>query len=76
MVTGTVRLSDEYTGGELVFPRQKYKNTDVPVGSMLVWPSSIQHLHYSDTLLSGIKYTWVSWTKNERKEPGINYDEI
>ena len=76
MVTGTIRLSDEYTGGDLVFPRQKYKNTDVPVGSMLVWPSSIQHLHYSDTLLSGTKYSWISWTKNDRKDSGINYDEV
>ena len=63
MVTGTIRLSNEYTGGDLVF-------------SMLVWPSSIQHLHYSDTLLSGTKYSWISWTKNDRKESGINYDEI
>ena len=76
LVTGTVKLNDEYTGGELVFPRQKYKNTNVPVGSMLVWPSSIQHIHYSDNLLSGTKYSLVAWTKNDVKEHGINYHEV
>lgn len=76
MVTGTVRLNNEYSGGELVFPRQKYKNTDVPVGSMLVWPSSVQHIHYSDNLISGTKYSLVAWTKTEAKEQGIGYNEV
>jgi len=76
LVTGTVRLNDEYTGGDLVFPRQKYRNTLVPVGSMLIWPSSIQHIHYSDELMSGTKYSLVSWTKNYKQEFGINFDEI
>jgi hypothetical protein len=76
LVTGTVRLSDQYTGGELVFPRQKYKNTNVSVGSMLVWPSSIQHIHYSDQLLSGTKYSLVAWTKTDLREQGINYTDL
>lgn len=76
LITGTVRLNNDYTGGELVFPRQKYKNTDVPVGSMLLWPSSIQHIHYSDQLLSGTKYSWVAWTKNNVTDSGINYGEV
>lgn len=76
LVTGTVRLNDEYSGGELVFPRQKYKNTNVPVGSMLIWPSSIQHIHYSDNLTGGTKYSLVAWTKNDSREDGINYDEV
>lgn len=76
LVTGTVRLNEEYTGGDLVFPRQKYKNTKVPVGSILVWPSSIQHIHYSDELKSGTKYSLVAWTKNDKRESGINFDEV
>ena len=76
LVTGTVRMNDEYSGGELVFPRQNYKNTDVPVGSMLIWPSSIQHIHYSDELKSGTKYSLVAWTKNDPSESGINYSEV
>ena len=76
LITGTVRLSDQYTGGELTFPRQKYKNTNVPVGSMLLWPSSIQHIHYSDQLTSGTKYSLVAWTKNDAKDSGINYNEV
>ena len=76
LISGQIKLNDDYTGGELVFPRQNYKNTNVPVGSIVVWPSSIQHLHYSDTLLSGTKYSWVSWTKNDVRESGINYTEV
>lgn len=76
MVTGTIRLNDNYTGADLVFPRQKYRNTQVPVGSMLIWPSSIQHIHYSDQLTGGTKYSLVAWTKNDVKDSGINYHEI
>ena len=76
MVTGTVRLNDEYSGGDLVFPRQKYRNTNVPVGSILIWPSSIQHIHFSDELKSGTKYSLVAWTKNDYREDGINYKDI
>lgn len=76
LVTGTVRMNDSYTGGDLVFPRQKYTNTRVPVGSMLIWPSSIQHIHYSAELKSGTKYSLVAWTKNDAREDGINYGEV
>lgn len=76
LLTGTVRLNDDYAGADLVFPRQKYRNTHVPVGSMLVWPSSIQHIHYSDQLNGGTKYSLVAWTKNDVKDQGINYNEI
>lgn len=76
LITGTVRMNNDYTGGDLVFPRQKFKNTNVPVGSILLWPSSIQHLHFSDTLLSGTKYTLTAWTKNYESDSGINYKEV
>lgn len=76
LLTGTVRLNNHYEGGELTFPRQKYTNKDVPVGSILVWPSSIQHIHYSDELKSGTKYSLVAWTKNDTREQGINYNDI
>lgn len=76
MVTGTVRLNDEYEGGDLVFPRQNYRNTKVPVGSMLIWPSSIQHIHYSDELVAGTKYSLVAWTKSDVREDGINYNDV
>jgi hypothetical protein len=41
-----------------------------------LWPSSIQHIHYSDTLLSGTKYSLVAWTKNDAREQGLNYNQI
>lgn len=76
LITGTVRLNDSYEGGELIFPRQKYTNVNVPVGSMLIWPSGIQHIHYSDELKSGVKYSLVSWTKVSSMDQGINYNDV
>lgn len=76
MVTGTVRLSNQYSGGDLVFPRQNYRNTDVPVGSILIWPSSLQHIHYSDNLTQGVKYSLVAWTKTSIRDAGINYGDV
>ncbi len=76
LITGTVRLNDRYTGGDLVFPRQNYTNEKVPVGSIVLWPSSIPHIHYSSELKSGTKYSLVAWTKNYPQQEGINYDEV
>lgn len=76
IVSGLVKLNENYTGGELVFPRQRFKNTNIPVGSILIWPSGFQHLHYSDHITSGKKYSLVSWTKTNKSNNGINYEQI
>lgn len=76
LYTGTIKLNDEYTGGELIYPRQKFSNKDVPVGTMILAPSMITHVHYSSELQSGVKYSFVSWTKLNKKDNGINYQEV
>ena len=63
LVTGSVKLNDDYTGGELYFPRQKFSNKDVPVGKCILFPGQVTHCHTSKKLLSGTKYSLTMWTK-------------
>ena len=76
LITGSVKLNDKYRGAELVFPRQKFSNKNVPIGWILLWPSSIQHLHFCDDLTEGTKYSLTCWTKQDIKEQGINYKDV
>ena len=76
LVTGTIKLNNDYEGGELVFPRQQVSGKDIPVGVMILAPSMISHVHYSSELMSGTKYSFVSWTKLNKTDSGINYQEV
>ncbi|MEY4165920.1 MAG: Synechococcus phage [Actinomycetota bacterium] len=60
-VSGSVKLNDTYTGAELEFPRQQFTNAELPVGTLLVWPSLVTHPHRSTPLLSGTKYSLTLW---------------
>lgn len=60
-LSGSIKLNDDYTGAELEFPRQGYSNADLPVGTLLVWPSLVTHPHRSTPLLSGTKYSLTLW---------------
>ena len=62
LVTGSVKLNDDYTGGELYFPRQDFSNKDVPVGKCILFPGQVTHSHTSKELLSGTKYSLTMWT--------------
>ncbi len=60
-VSASVKLNDDYEGAELSFPRQGVTNADVPVGSLLVWPSLVTHPHLAAPLRSGVKYGLTVW---------------
>lgn len=60
-VSASVKLNDDYIGAELDFPRQKFTNANVPVGSLLVWPSLVTHPHQTLQLTSGVKYGLTIW---------------
>lgn len=60
-VSGSIKLNDGYTGAELEFPRQGYSNANLPVGTLLAWPSLVTHPHRSTPLLSGTKYSLTLW---------------
>jgi len=63
LVTGSVKLNDDYTGGILKFPRQNITNEDIPVGKLILFPGQVTHGHTSTELLSGTKYSLTIWSR-------------
>ena len=70
LVTGSVKLNDDYEGGLLEFPRQGITNKDVPVGKCILFPGQVTHGHTSTELLSGTKYSLTIWSS--RYENDVN----
>lgn len=62
MVTGSVKLNDEYEGATLIFPRQEVTNKDIPVGKMILFPGQVTHGHHVEPLVSGTKYSSTFWS--------------
>jgi len=63
MVSGSVKLNDDYQGAELTFPRQHFTNRHIPRGLMLMWPGQVTHPHVCEPLEEGVKYSLTLWTK-------------
>ena len=62
LVTGSVKLNDDYEGGVLNFPRQAINNIDVPVGKMILFPGMVTHGHECTELTDGVKYSLTMWS--------------
>ena len=62
LVTGSVKLNDDYEGGILEFPRQGITNKDIPIGKCILFPGQVTHPHTSTELLSGTKYSLTIWS--------------
>jgi len=62
LVTGSVKLNDDYEGAELLFPRQGISNKDIPVGKCILFPGTVTHGHECTELKSGVKYSLTMWT--------------
>jgi GR25 family glycosyltransferase involved in LPS biosynthesis len=62
LVTGSVKLNNDYVGADLIFPRQNISNKDVPVGRAIIFPGQVTHGHECTELKSGIKYSLTMWT--------------
>ena len=62
MVTGSVKLNDDYEGATLIYPRQEVTNKDIPIGKMILFPGQVTHGHYVDPLISGTKYSATFWS--------------
>ena len=60
-VSASVKLNDSYEGAELDFPQQSFTNRNVPVGSLLAWPSLVTHPHQTLPLTGGVKYGLTIW---------------
>lgn len=70
LVTGSVKLNEDYEGGELIFPRQNFSNINVPLGKCILFPSEVTHGHYVPDILKGTKYSLTMWTS--RFEGDVN----
>ena len=62
LVTGSVKLNDDYEGAELIYPRQGISNLDIPIGKMILFPSQVTHGHECLPLKSGVKYSLTIWS--------------
>ena len=62
LVTGSVKLNDNYEGAELVFPRQGISNKDIPIGKCILFPGTVTHGHECTELKSGVKYSLTMWS--------------
>jgi GR25 family glycosyltransferase involved in LPS biosynthesis len=62
LVTGSMKLNDDYEGATLIFPRQGVTNKDIPVGKLILFPGPLTHGHFVDPLVSGTKYSFTTWT--------------
>ena len=62
LVTGSVKLNDNYTGGTLIWKRQEVSNIDIPVGKMILFPGQLTHGHFVTELTEGTKYSMTCWT--------------
>ena len=69
LVTGSVKLNDNYKGARLYFPRQDVCNTDVPVGDIILFPGQVTHGHECTRLESGTKYSLTMWTNRTHNDP-------
>ena len=62
LVTGSVKLNDDYEGATLIFPRQDVTNKDIPIGKMILFPGQVTHGNSVDELKSGPKYSATFWS--------------
>lgn len=62
LVTGSVKLNEDYVGADLIFPRQNISNKDVPVGKAIIFPGQVTHGHACTELTSGVKYSLTMWS--------------
>jgi hypothetical protein len=63
LVTGSIKLNDDYVGAELVYPRQGIDNKDIPIGKCILFPGQVTHGHECLPLVQGIKYSLTIWSK-------------
>lgn len=52
-------LNDDYEGGDLIFWGDE--KIELPAGSVMVFPSNFLYPHEVKPVLSGVRYSFVSW---------------
>ena len=56
--TMTIRLNDDFEGGDLYFPRQNFSARNVPIGNILIWPGQVTHPYEITTVTKGNRYAY------------------
>ena len=67
-LSGLIFLNDDYTGGELQFPRQGVKIKG-EAGDLLLFPSNFCYAHASLPVTKGTKYAVVTWFVAHQEKP-------
>ena len=62
LVTGSIKLNDDYEGADLVYPRQNFSNKDIPIGKCILFPGMVTHGHACQPLTKGVKYSFTIWS--------------
>ena len=60
-ISASMKLNDDFEGGELEFPRQGVSNAGLRVGELITWPSLVTHPHQGNQLRDGVKYGLTIW---------------
>ena len=76
VISFSIRLNTGYTGGELWFPRQRWTNRNVPVGSVVIFPGSITHVHGVRDVVSGRRYGITGWVGRPKDDFDLLIDSL
>lgn len=64
-VSMCILLNDDFEGGEIHWPRQKYTSKNVSKGTLICWPGQITHPQEVFPVKKGARYALHLWTKLE-----------
>lgn len=74
--TSIIYLNDDYEGGELYFPQHNYFEIKPKLGTMLIFSGTIENMHGIKKILSGTRYTHVTfWSNDISKSSRIAFDK-
>jgi hypothetical protein len=62
-ISASIKLNNDYDGGALYFPHQRFSTEDIPAGNIILWPSKVTHLHGAKKITAGEKYSITIWTE-------------
>jgi len=71
-ITAIGSLDDEFTGGELCFPRQHLEHR-LEKGDLIIFPGGLTHPHYVNPITSGIRNVIVGQSLTLSQDHQINY---
>lgn len=65
-VTISVGLNDSFEGGGLYFVRQNFNANDLAVGTAVLFPGRVTHLHEARPITAGLRSVLTVWTEHRQ----------